>query len=472
MNGKIFSISDGLAYKRKFLSVVGDTEQMKQVTPFLTKAAAQEIHDDDGVESEAGHDFFPPFHPACRCKAITVTSDELSSAREMVAEDAQELRAMRPEPDDPWANREHIDDDDYDELAKEYQKYHKQIERTKGASRTFDLPEELLARLQEKYGSLQHPLLLQDIAQLNEGYGLTANWMAKAPVQPVTAAVSILPKTVPAVFPEKFKTLREAKAYYAKNYKTFNLIEIAGMEPGMQLAVLNQLEYMRGAYPEVVNSVKGIVWAPAGTKAYSAGSLAATSVKGTNKLYFYESLQEISAAVAQSRVSGHMVDASIGSGVQQTVVHELGHRMHGQLSFKTFQYADSQYTSIVKSLLEDGLDAIYKQTGAEQAWKAFSKTGVLDRKTFISGYGTFFEPLISGLDPKLHKQGAETLAEYFTAKVTKAPLAQASKTYRVVDEFMTYIDNLTKPGTTIGTKAEVNQAISKIFAKYGLVWNP
>ena len=77
MNNKIFSIADAKAYKKKFLSVVGDTEQMKQVTPFLTKEVAQQIHEADGDVSSAGRDYFPPLHINCRCKAIAVPAGEL-----------------------------------------------------------------------------------------------------------------------------------------------------------------------------------------------------------------------------------------------------------------------------------------------------------------------------------------------------------------------------------------------------------
>ena len=81
MNGKIFSIADARDYKKKFLSVVGDTEQMKQVTPFLTQDAATQITDAEGVVSSAGRDYFPPLHAHCRCRAIVVSAGDVPAQK-------------------------------------------------------------------------------------------------------------------------------------------------------------------------------------------------------------------------------------------------------------------------------------------------------------------------------------------------------------------------------------------------------
>ena len=81
MNGKIFSVADARAYKQKFLSVVGDVEQMKQVTPFLTKDAAEEIAQAEGEYSDAGSKYFPPLHGNCRCRCFSVPGDDLPARK-------------------------------------------------------------------------------------------------------------------------------------------------------------------------------------------------------------------------------------------------------------------------------------------------------------------------------------------------------------------------------------------------------
>jgi hypothetical protein len=43
MNGKIFSVRDGMKFRERFLSVVGDKDRMKQAVPFLTKGAADQV---------------------------------------------------------------------------------------------------------------------------------------------------------------------------------------------------------------------------------------------------------------------------------------------------------------------------------------------------------------------------------------------------------------------------------------------
>jgi hypothetical protein len=75
MNGKIFSVSDGLAYKDRFLSAVGDKAALKKTTPFLTMAAAKGVQ---GVEVAKADEvyYFPPYHPGCRCKAIAVNDSD------------------------------------------------------------------------------------------------------------------------------------------------------------------------------------------------------------------------------------------------------------------------------------------------------------------------------------------------------------------------------------------------------------
>jgi hypothetical protein len=42
MNGKVFSVRDGMKFRERFLSVVGDKNRMKQVVPFLTKDTAEQ----------------------------------------------------------------------------------------------------------------------------------------------------------------------------------------------------------------------------------------------------------------------------------------------------------------------------------------------------------------------------------------------------------------------------------------------
>ena len=83
MNGKVFSVHDGLQYKSAFLATNGDKDKIKADFPFLTKndldkiegivntdKIAQDTYKRDSFAPVAF--YFPPFHPACRCTVVAV----------------------------------------------------------------------------------------------------------------------------------------------------------------------------------------------------------------------------------------------------------------------------------------------------------------------------------------------------------------------------------------------------------------
>jgi hypothetical protein len=95
MNGKIFAVADAQRFRKKFLSVLGDKEQMKQEVPFLTKAASKNVRGYILVSKNADDKFyFCPFHPGCRCTCVAVYGDVIEESDEdmMYSETPEDIK--------------------------------------------------------------------------------------------------------------------------------------------------------------------------------------------------------------------------------------------------------------------------------------------------------------------------------------------------------------------------------------------